>query len=509
MSDSRAALEECERQLREVFDTNTAIKLVLDPESGSIVDANKTACEFYGYDLAELRSMRIQQINTMPEERVREEMERARTERRLYFRFQHRLKSGEIRDVDVYSGPVTIGGRTHLYSIIIDQTERRELERQLLRAQRMEIVGKLAGGVAHDFNNALTVLIGCAELGRRTVPAGHPARARFEEIVSVAQRSATVTRQLLALARKQVVQAKTILVDDVVIHTDQLLRRLIGEDIEMVTELRPDAWPVFIDPGQLEQVLVNLVVNARDAMPAGGKLRIETRNLTLAPEDAASRRVEPGRWVELGVTDSGTGIAPNVLERIFDPFFTTKQPHAGTGLGLATCQAIVEHAGGSITVESELGVGSRFAILLPAVETAVEPLAADVAAEAPVGSETILVVEDEPSLRRLLVSALSSQGYTALAAENGDAALALEARHSGSLHMLVTDVVMPLMSGSELARRMRERRPRLPVLFVSGYSAGLVPESELDARTRFLAKPFTTTDLARAVRALLDAARLG
>lgn len=506
--DLRQALDESERRYREVFETNTAVKLVIDPESGAIVDANPAACGFYGYDREQLLGMRIQQINTMPPERVQEEMERAKTERRLYFRFQHRLAGGELRDVECYTGPVTLGGRTLLHSIIVDQTQRRELERQLLRAQRLEIVGKLAGGVAHDFNNALTVMIGCAELGRRSVPDGHPAREHFEEIVTVAQRAAEVTRQLLALAKKQILQPKVVRLDDVVLRTDQMLRRLIGEDIELITVLAAERWPVFIDPGQVEQVLVNLVVNARDAMPEGGKLRIESAYRQLDASAAAARGLEPGRWVELCVSDTGAGMTPEVQARIFEPFFTTKEPNRGTGLGLATCQAIVEHAGGRIAVESAVGRGSRFEISLPAVDAAVsETSSAEVSSEAPTGTETILVVEDETSLRELVAGILKAHGYTVLVAANGEDALATEADHSSSIDLVVTDLVMPLMSGSDLAWRLRERRPEIAVMFMSGYAAGLLPADQLGDTTRFLAKPFTPAELARAVRDLLDHVR--
>lgn len=499
------ALEESERRYREVFETNTAVKLVIDPESGAIVDANPAACRFYGHPREHLLELRIQDINTMPAERVQEEMARARDEHRLYFRFQHRLADGRVRDVDVYTGPVTVGGRTLLHSIIIDQTERRELERRLLAAQRMDVIGKLAGGIAHDFNNLLAVILGAAELGQRQTPKGHPTADRFDEIVSVAERAADVTRQLLTLARQQFGQVRPVRVRDIVVRIDRLLRRLLGEDVELATLLGDDPWAVLIDPAQLEQVLVNLAVNARDAMPEGGILRIATASKTLGPEEASAAGVTPGRRIECTVEDTGVGMPAEIRERIFEPLFTTKEHQGGTGLGLATCRTIVEGAGGKIAVQSEPGVGTTFTILLPATGTNAAALVTEeVKVAPPRGTETVLVVEDEPRLRSLLVEALKGFGYQVLSASDGASALSLEASHVGPLDLLMADVVMPLMSGIELAERLRARRPALPVLFASGYSAGLVPASALDARTRLLLKPFTTEQLARAVRDLLD-----
>jgi hypothetical protein len=503
---ARRALEESERRYREVFETNTAVKLIIDPESGAIVDANAAASRFYGYRREELTQMRIQDINTMPPQRIYEEMDRARTEKRLYFSFQHRLASGEIR-VDVYSGPLSVAGRKLLHSIIIDVTERRRLEGQLLRAQRMDTIGQLAGGLAHDFNNALTVILGRAEIGRLSVPDDHPAREAFDEIVDVSLRAAEVTRQLLTLARKQLVSPRSIDVREIVEGTNTFLRRLLGEHVEIAKILASDAWPVFIDPGQVEQLLVNLAVNGRDAMPNGGTLTIETANVQLERSAAAARGLEPGRWVLLRVTDTGLGISEDTQRRIFEPFFTTKEPHLGTGLGLATCQAIVEHAGGRIVVTSARGEGTTVDAFLPASDTVAESSSAKPIHERLGGDETLLVVEDEPMLRRLLTSTLRARGYRVLTAGRGEEALLRDEEHTDRLDLLVTDVVMPRMSGVELARQLRLRRADLPVLFLSGYPAGLLDSAELGPNSAFLDKPFVPDDLAHAVRELLDTAQ--
>ncbi len=502
------ALEESERRFREVFEINSAVKLVIEPETGAILDANAAACRFYGWDRATLLAKRIQDINTMPPEHIEEEMERARTERRLHFRFQHRVATGEHRDVDVYSGPVTIGGRTLLHSIIVDQTERRALEREVLEAQRMQLVGKLAGGVAHDFNNLLAILLSTAEVGRRSVEAEHPAAKRFDDIISVAWRARDVTGRLLTLAKNQLEQPRNVRIDEVVAVLHPLLAGLVGGRVEMVVETSPGCT-LLIDPGQLEQVIMNLAVNARDAMPSGGTLTIRTSPVVLDGAEATARGVAPGAWVELRVADTGMGMPPDVARRAFEPFFTTKDPQFGTGLGLWICRTIVESAGGHISVDTTPGSGSAFSVLFPHAPLA--PAAAAMVTppvQAPAGgSETILVVDDERTLRGLVAEELRAHGYTVLEAEDGAAALRSVETHQGPMHLVVSDVVMVKMSGVELARRLRRAQPQLPVLLMSGYSAGLVGDDVLDDRTSFLAKPFRNSDLLRAVRELLDGHR--
>ncbi|MCA9632128.1 MAG: PAS domain S-box protein [Myxococcales bacterium] len=493
LQDAKLRLEESERRYRQIFDTNTAVKIVIDPTTASIVDANDAAVRFYGFSKAELLSKSILDINVAPHDEILEEMERARSERRLFFNFKHRLASGEVRDVEVYSGPITVGGDSLLHSIVIDVTERRRLEEQLRRAQRMEAVGQLAGGIAHDFNNLLTVILGYVELGRRSLAADHPARGSVEEIGDAAQRAADITGQLLALARKQVAEPELMDLNGLVLRLDRLLRRLIGEDVELVTLFGQELPAVLVDPGRFEQLLVNLAVNARDAMPEGGRLTIATD--IQADED-------DGRWVVLRVTDTGIGMSADVRAHIFEPFFTTKRD-GGSGLGLATSSSIVEQAGGRMTVHSEVGQGTTFEILLPAAAgSPAEPVVPPVS-EPPHGEGTLLVAEDEPAVHRLIVSTLRRAGYTVLEAFNGDEAIANLKQHEGPLDLVVTDVVMPLMGGQELAKRLWRERPRLPVLFISGYPRDLDELVLSGDNVAFLAKPFAPDALAAKVHALL------
>jgi PAS domain S-box-containing protein len=500
-----SALEESERRYRDIFETNPATKLVIDPDTGAIIDANEAACTFYGWAKSELCRKRITDINTLPAERVQQEMERARNEKRLFFNFKHRIASGEIRDVEIYTGPVRSGGRTLLHSIVIDVTERKRLQEQLLQAQRMDAMGRMAGGVAHDFNNLLTVMLTCVELVRKVLPERHAALGPIEEIESAARRGAEVTQQLLALARKRVVEPEVVEPSTLIDLTIGLLRRLIGEHIELQTEFAPGAWMVEVDPGQFEQVLVNLAVNARDAMATGGRLRITTGNAEIASSSAGGP--PPGRYVRLSVADTGTGMEPEVLARIFEPFFSTKPPGQGTGLGLSTVFGIVNQAGGHTVVESTPRAGSTFHVYLPAVDRPQSPPSTPTRVSPPTpGEEVVLVVEDDVTIRNLLCEVLRDAGYTVLSAANGIEALNVARKQTGKIHLLVTDVVMPKLGGVELVRQIRAERGDLAVLFMSGYPSDLSDEpggtrAALDAM--FLPKPFSPDELERHVRMAL------
>ncbi|HEX7087016.1 MAG TPA: PAS domain S-box protein, partial [Vicinamibacterales bacterium] len=391
-----------------------------------------------------------------------------------------------------------------------DITELRRLEHQLLLAQRMEGIGRLAGGIAHDFNNLLTAILGHAEMAQGDVGANDPARGNIAEITRAASRAADLTRQLLAFARRQIIEPRIVDLNGLVVTVDRLLRRLVGEDVELVTVLDPELWRVRIDPGQFEQVLVNLVVNARDAMPSGGTLVIETRNVHLDEEFARQHAtVQPGPHVLLAVSDTGTGMDEEVLAHIFEPFFTTKEVGKGTGLGLATCYGIVKQNKGSIWVHSERGVGTTFRIYLPRAEGAAAPLDAGetrAAEQPPRGTETVLLVEDELLVRNLAADALRQHGYNVLAASTGLEALDLAMQTPKPLDVLVTDVVMPQMGGPQLAERLLAERPGIKVLFISGYSdMALMRHGRLLPGTALLQKPFTPGQLVRRVRELLDA----
>jgi two-component system, cell cycle sensor histidine kinase and response regulator CckA len=386
-------------------------------------------------------------------------------------------------------------------------TERRRLEEQLRQAQKMEAVGRLAGGVAHDFNNVLTAIFGYADLLNEDLPEGHQARRDLDEIRKAAQRASTLTRQLLAFSRQQVLQPMVLSLNDLVEDIQSMLVRLVAEDIELRLRLDPSAGNVRADAGQIQQVLMNLVVNARDAMPAGGKLLVETANTELSEQYAESHQpVVPGAYVMLAVTDSGVGMDAETRARIFEPFFTTKEKGRGTGLGLSTVYGIVKQSGGYVWVYSEPGRGTTFKIYLPRVDAPAESLAPPREAATLAGTETILLAEDDEMLRPLSKGLLEKLGYRVLDAENAVQALALASAHVGPIQLLVADVVMPGASGRELARRLAHSRPETRVLYVSGYTDdAIVHHGMLEPGLNFLQKPFTPGALARKVREVLDA----
>jgi PAS domain S-box-containing protein len=386
------------------------------------------------------------------------------------------------------------------------EEEKRRLEEQLRQAQRIEAVGRLAGGVAHDFNNLLAVILGYANLALGRCDDATAVRRNLEQIRRASERAASLTRQLLAFSRRQVLVPEVLDLGDVVGEVRRMLARLIGEDVEVVTEVAPDLGHVKADPGQVEQVLMNLAVNARDAMPGGGLLRIAVRNQDL---DAAFVREHMGSregpHVVLEVADSGLGMDEEVRSRIFEPFFTTKEKGKGTGLGLATVYGIVKQSGGYIDVETGLGRGARFLIYLPRVFES--PLRAQpVAAQGPAdGTETVLLVEDDPGVRGMTREVLESYGYRVLEARSGAEALRVSRGHAGPVALLLTDVVMPQMSGRALADHLAPERPEMKVLFASGYTDdAIVQHGVLNPGTEFLQKPFTPDALARRVRTLLD-----
>ena len=388
-----------------------------------------------------------------------------------------------------------------------DVTERRSLERQLLQAQKMEAVGRLAGGIAHDFNNVLTAIFGYADLLTEELPAGSPARQDLEEIRKAATRASALTRQLLAFSRQQVLAPMVLSVNDLVDDVDKMLRRLVGEDVELRLVLARDAGNVRADSGQLQQVIMNLVVNARDAMPTGGKLVIETADAELTEQYAEQHQaVIPGRYVMLAVSDTGVGMDAQTKARIFEPFFTTKEKGKGTGLGLSTVYGIVKQSGGYVWVYSELGHGTTFKLYLPRVDAPAEPQAPPRETATLTGTETILLAEDDEILRPLTKGLLAKLGYTVLDAESAEQALAVAGARQGPIHLLVADVVMPGASGRELARRLAKSRPETRVLYVSGYTDdAIVHHGMLEPGLKFLQKPFTPAALARKVREVLDA----
>jgi two-component system, cell cycle sensor histidine kinase and response regulator CckA len=485
---------------RAVFELNTAVKLLIDPTNGRIVDANRAAAIFYGFPLDALRSMRISDINTLTEAEIAAEMEAARTLRRGYFRFRHRVASGAVRHVEVHSSPVVVGAETLLFSIIFDVTERDALEEELRKAQRLEAVGRLAGGVAHDFNNLLTIMLTCVSVIERHVPSDLPIRPYVDDLGHAASRAAELTRDLLALSRRQVMQPTALDLNAFLETQRGLMQRTLGPKLEIVTLLDRSIPDVHADPGQMSHVVMNLALNARDAMPLGGTLTFRTDALD-APVGGA---VPGGRWVRLTVADDGAGMDELTRARAFEPFFTTKPIGQGTGLGLSTVYGIVTQSGGHVTVDSEVGGGTRFTVYLPCATR-------DSSAETPVHTpepprtlqtSTVLLVDDSAEVREALATSLRSSGFDVLTASSADEALVVAAGRLDRIDIVVSDVAMPGRSGVELADEIHRLRAEIPVLLISG--AMHAENQAMPQAVRFLQKPFSGARLARAILELLQ-----
>lgn len=384
----------------------------------------------------------------------------------------------------------------------------RRLEEQMRQAQKMEAIGRLAGGVAHDFNNLLTVISGYSDLLLADSHLQEPDRMALQEIRKAAERGSALTCQLLAFSRRQALAPKLVRLNELVLNMEKMLRRLIGEDCELLVVAGANLGDVKIDPGQLEQVVMNIVVNARDAMPTGGKITIETANAELTREYAITHLdVKPGRYVMLAVSDTGTGMSAETRSHVFEPFFTTKEAGKGTGLGLATAYGIVKQSGGSIEIYSELGQGTTVKIYLPKLDPVSGILQVEPPAKVVGGSETILLVEDEARVRRLICEILGMRGYRVLETANGEEALRISASYAEPIHLVLADVVMPEMSGPDLAKRILAVRPETRALFVSGYTdEAIVHHGILPSDAVFLQKPFLPDALLRKVREVLDIA---
>ena len=504
---AEAALAESESRFRTVFE-HAGLGIALVSKDGRPLEVNRAVEQLLGRDAAELASIPFAEF-THPEDveadvglyrRLREgAIDRYELEKR-FLHANGTVRWGRLTCTAV-RGP---GGEfSHAVALVKDVTERKALEEQLLHAQKLDAVGRLAGGVAHDFNNLLTALGGHAEFLLAGLEPDDLRRHEADEIRRIGERAADLTRHLLAFSRRQMLQPRVLDLAELVAELEKMLRRLIGEHIELRSVTEPGLWPVEADPGQLEQVVVNLIVNARDAMPTGGALTIELANAEIT--ETADGAV-PGRYVRVVVADTGEGLDPDAREHLFEPFFTTKDLGKGTGLGLATTYGIVEQSGGFIRVESEPGRGARFEIYLPAAESTREspgPAAAEVGG----GCETVMLVEDEQVVREVVRQMLERQGYAVLVAGDGAEALALAERHEGVIDVLATDVVLPRMSGRELADRLLPLRPGLRVLFMSGYTEDPAAWEGLEERKAFLQKPFTASDLDASLRGLLAAGR--
>ena len=466
-----------------------------------------------GYSLQELNSVSaLDQIHPDDRRLVEEASIQARAEgigRQIEYRMRH--KNGSWRTLESTASAIrTSGGKVeHLVIVNRDITDRRRLEEQFRQAQKMDAIGRLSGGIAHDFNNLLGVIIGYTEILQENTDTSHPDRSCVDEILRAGQRAASLTRQLLAFSRQQVLEPKVLDLNAVISDMEKMLRRLIGEDIELSTDLNQELGHVRADQGQFEQVILNVAVNARDAMPDGGKLCITTHNVLMGQVEIErySYPFRQGHYVLLTVTDTGTGMDLGTQARIFEPFFTTKEKGKGTGLGLATVYGIVKQSDGYIEVHSEVGVGTTFKIYLPIVEAVIEPEAAQPALISSLqGNETVLLVEDDDVLRILTRNMLVRFGYTVLEAGNGNEACDLARRQLDKIHLLLTDVVMPGMNGRELAERLAQARPDLIIVYMSGYTGQGIGQGVLPSGCNFLAKPFHRENLARKIREALETA---
>ncbi|HEX8138035.1 MAG TPA: response regulator [Pyrinomonadaceae bacterium] len=512
---SEELLRESEERYRMLFQSSPQPMWVFDEETLRFLAVNEAAIHHYGYSREEFLGMTIKDIR--PTEDVPALLGDVGQRSRgidVAGTWRHRKKDGTLIAVDVTSHELVFDGRPAKLVLAFDVSARKEAEEalkrseeQLRQSQKLEAVGRLAGGVAHDFNNILTAIMGYAELTLRRIGQEDGLRHNIEEIKKAAVRAGSLTQQLLAFSRKQVLQPKVLDLNLIVDEMDRMLRRLIGADIDLVTILEPHLGHIRADPGQIEQIMMNLVVNARDAMPRGGKLTIETKNVYL---DRAYAQIHlsarPGPYVMLAVSDTGEGMDSMTREQIFEPFFTTKEKGKGTGLGLSMVYGIVKQSGGNVWVYSEPGRGTTFKIYLPQVDEGVSTEAGMTEAERTArGVETVLMVDDDDALRELIAETLESEGYTVLAARNGQEALELCARRDKPVDLLITDVVMPELSGRELAERLTARCDEIKVLYMSGYTDdAVVRHGVLEEGAFFLQKPFTLDALTRKVRAVLD-----
>lgn len=515
------ALKESEARFRTLAESGV-IGIMTADVLGNILDANDAYLRLVGYSREELLQGLVRWADRTPPELrhlAASAVEQLKTTGAVAPWETETLRKDGSR-VPILSGAAMLDDLKYV-GFIVDLTERkqaeegrklaeealRQSEEQLRQAQKMEAVGRLAGGVAHDFNNILSVILSYSELIIGTLRPNDPLRDDMEEIRKAALRAAGLTRQLLMFSRQQIVQPKVIDLNDVLKNMDQMLRRIVGEDIELGWIPANRLGRVRADPGYIEQVIMNLVVNARDAMPIGGKLTIETANIELDETYAHSHlQVKPGRYVMLAVTDTGSGMDKETQARIFEPFFTTKEKGKGTGLGLSTVFGIVQQSGGHIWVYSELGLGTTFKVYLPRVDADIDVTRDLVASGVLHGTETILLVEDEQQVRTVLVGALRQFGYRVIEAQHAGEALLICEQQTDPIQLLLTDVVMPQMSGPELAKRLALARSGMKVLCMSGYTDdSIVRHGALEEGVAFIQKPVTPKSLARKVREVLDA----
>ena len=509
---TESALLDSEKRYSSLFVNNHSIMLLVEPESGIVVEANPAACSFYGYAYDEIIGMKIAAINLLSGKEIFAEMENAKCEKRNYFDFRHRLASGEVRDVEVYSSPISLHGRQLLYSIIQDVTERKKtekekinLESRLQQAQKMEAIGTLAGGIAHDFNNILSIIIGYTQLAKEDVPEGSDVGEKLEKVLIGGNRAKELVQQILTFSRQEETERFPLEPASIVKQTIQMLRETLPTTIEIEKYVQQDCGLILADPTQLNQILLNLCTNAFHAMEdSGGKLDISLRETNLSSEDLRHEpKVQAGPFIRLSVSDSGPGIPIEIRSKIFDPYYTTKETGKGTGMGLSIVHGIVKSYGGFISLYSEIGQGSSFHVFLPVIKKEVLPeVASDVDIRG--GHEKVLFIDDEKILAELGRDMLESLGYDVTIRSNSLDALEIFQNQPSHFDLVITDQTMSGLTGVELSKRLLAIRPDIPIILYSGYSS-IVLEMEAKALgiKKFALKPITKNDLARLVRMVL------
>jgi two-component system, cell cycle sensor histidine kinase and response regulator CckA len=502
-------LAETEAGFRLLFESNPQPMWVFHAETLQFLEVNRAAIAHHEYSRDEILNMRISDVvRTEDVPQFLDSIGQGKAPLRNIGIWKHRLKGGRTAEIEVVIHRLEFKGTQAILAVLKDVTDQRKLEEQLRQSQKLEAVGRLAGGVAHDFNNLLTVITGYAEFLHQSRRDSKPDRDAIEEVLRASERAGSLTQQLLAFSRRQIMQPKALNLNESVLKIKGMLSRLIGEDIELLTELDPNLWQVSADPGQIDQIIMNLAVNSRDAMESGGSLTIHTSNVTLDDSDSAAYLdVGPGQYAVLSISDTGHGMDVQTRARIFEPFFTTKEAGRGTGLGMSTVYGIVKQTGGGIYVYSEIGKGTRVAIYLPRLAADVQEALPSQADAPQTGTETILIVEDEESVRKLVAVMLERSGYAVVMASGGEEAIRICQDHSVHLDLLITDLILPHIDGQEIARRAREHRPDLKTLFMSGYTEhAILRKGKFDEAAYFIQKPFTRAALTTKVREILGAA---
>lgn len=511
----QTALQESQARFRRFFE-ESPIGVALVAEGGMLAECNPAFLRLLGSDAAEIVAQPLDRFVESAQGDLNQRLARVASGEDADGPIEVKLKGGSGREITALIYVRRLGGNdvtgARLILHFIDQSEQKNLEARFAQSQKMQAIGQLAGGVAHDFNNLLTAMIGFCDLLLLRHKPGDSSFADIMQIKQNANRAAGLVRQLLAFSRQQTLQPRVLNLTDVLVDLSNLLRRLIGENIQLSLQHGRDLGLVKADPGQIEQVIINMAVNARDAMPGGGKLTITTSNLTLvAPIRREHDEVPPGEWVVIEISDNGTGIPPEIIGRIFDPFFSTKEVGKGTGLGLSTCYGIVKQTGGYLFVDSEVGRGTKFSVYLPRhVRTAAEAAeaqkesAAEKVAPDLTGAGVIMLVEDEDAVRMFAARALKNKGYTVLEARDGDHALEVLKDHTGKIDLIISDVMMPGTDGPTMMKQVRAQRPCIKAVFISGYSEERLKESfETGEAVHFLPKPFSLKQLAEKVKDVL------